>query len=95
MIKNEMLNIHQREGRQETKIKKLITSFHDKIEYGLNYRILQLYLKLGLKITKIHKVIEYDQDNFMEGYIIVIVVLNDCELYLKTFRQKFQMIVNS
>ena len=70
LVKNEMLNDFQKQERKDGKITKLITTFYDKIEYGMNYRYLKLALQLGLKIKKIHKVIEYDQLNFMEGYIM-------------------------
>ncbi len=70
IIKNDMLNEFQKQERKESKISKLITNFYDKLEYGLNYRYLKLALQLGLKLKKVHKVIEYDQLNFMEGYIM-------------------------
>jgi len=44
VIENRMLNYHQRVNRNNSKIKKLVTSFYDKKRYGLNYRILKLYL---------------------------------------------------
>ena len=40
-IKNTMLNEHQQEGRVDTKIQKLTTSFYDKVQYGVNYRLLK------------------------------------------------------
>lgn len=70
IVKNDMLNGWQSENRKETKVMKLVTSFHDKKEYGLNYRLLKLYLKLGLKITKINRVLQFTQSNFMESYIM-------------------------
>ena len=65
-----MLNDFQIEDRKETKIKKLVTNFYDKINYGVNYRLLKLYLKLGLKILKINRVLEYTQDDYMKSYIM-------------------------
>jgi hypothetical protein len=70
IINNDMLNIHQQKDRDDPKISKLTTSFYDKKFYGVNYRLLKLYIQLGLKITKIHKVIQYDQDNYMKSYIM-------------------------
>jgi hypothetical protein len=67
IITNDMLNEFQ---KQDTKISKLITTFYDKERYGLNYRYLKLVLSLGLKLKKIHRVVEYEQLNFMEGYIM-------------------------
>jgi hypothetical protein len=69
-VKNSMLNIFQCENRKKTKIKKLVTSFYDKKNYGINYRLLKLYLKLGLKIVKVNRVLQFEQSNFMESYIM-------------------------
>jgi ribosomal protein L31E len=69
-IKNEMLNDWQTVNRKDSKIKKLVISFYDKVNYGINYRLLKLYLKLGLKIKNVNRVLEYTQSNFMESYIM-------------------------
>ena len=69
-IKNDMLNDFQQEGRKENNIKKLCTSFEDKINFGVNYRELKFFLKHGLKITKVNQVLEYEQLNYMESYIM-------------------------
>ena len=42
-------------------VNKLILTLKDKKEYVLHYQNLQLYLDLGLKITKVHRVLEFDQ----------------------------------
>jgi hypothetical protein len=68
-IKNSMLNQFQQENRKDSKIKKLTTSFYDKIEYGVNYRLLKLFIKQGLKITKFHRVVQYSQSPYMMSYI--------------------------
>ena len=41
-------------------VNKLIPTLKDKKEYVLHYRNLQLYLDLGLKIKKVHRVLEFD-----------------------------------
>jgi hypothetical protein len=69
-IKNSMLNSWQSKDRLETKIEKLCTSFQDKLNFGVNYRELKLMIKLGLKITKYNRVVQFKQSDFMKSYIM-------------------------
>jgi len=42
---------------------------NDKKKYVLNIRNLQCYLKQGLILEKIHRVVEFDQKDFIRPYI--------------------------
>ena len=55
--------------RDKYKDSKLVTSFHDRTNYVVHAKILKLYIDLGLKITKIHRVIEFRQEAFIAPYI--------------------------
>ena len=44
-------------------VKKLIANLGDKTNYVLHYKDLQLYLSLGMKLTKIHKVLKFKQSD--------------------------------
>ena len=44
-------------------VKKLIPNSSNKTNYVVHYRNLQLYLSLGMKLTKIHRVLEYKQSD--------------------------------
>ena len=42
-------------------VQKLVPNFFDKEKYILHYESLQFYLRLGLKLKKIHRLLEFNQ----------------------------------
>ena len=50
-------------------VKKLIPKIGNKTNYVVHYRNLQLYLSLGMKLTKIHRVLKFNQSDWMGRYI--------------------------
>nr|CAG8511667.1 220_t:CDS:2 [Entrophospora candida] len=49
--------------------KKLCPNLMDKKEYAVHYRTLQYYVKMGIEITKIHMVLEFDQSPWLAPFI--------------------------
>ena len=51
------------------KVDKLIPNLNDKVKYVVHYENLKLYESLGLRITKIHRGIKFEERAWMKQYI--------------------------
>lgn len=62
-------NLVNKLGSKLTKCKKLVLHLHTRERYVLYYRNLQQYVSLGIKVTKIHRALEFQQSAWMASYI--------------------------
>ena len=53
------------------KVKKLVPNLKNKEKYVVHFRNLQLYVKLGMQVSKVHRVLEFEQSPWMAPYIIM------------------------
>ena len=73
-ITEEMLSPYQHELKAKFDVKsvpttKLVPNLFDKTKYVVHIKNLQLYVTYGLKITRIHRVIEFRQEAWLKPYI--------------------------
>ena len=60
---------YQEREKDKTKTENLILDQNNKTEYMVHYRTLKFYVKMGVKVTKIHRVIKFKQDYICIDYI--------------------------
>ena len=58
-----------RSAKRLQRSEKLILDQNNKTEYMVHYRMLKFYVKMGVKVTKIHRVIKFKQDYICRDYI--------------------------
>ena len=71
-VKKEWLSGYQTNLLEDDNIlntEKLVPNLMEKTKYVLHYRNLQLYLSLGMKLKKIHRILEFNETPWMESYI--------------------------
>ena len=49
-------------------VKKIIPNLGNKSNYVLHYRNLHLYLSLGMRLSKIHRILKFKQSDWMKKY---------------------------
>jgi len=65
-MKEVLFTLDQKSKYQD---RKLVATFRERKHYVLHFKNLKLYLQLGLKLSKIHRVIEFKQKAFIKPFI--------------------------
>jgi hypothetical protein len=62
-------NLDMLKGFRSSKVRKLVPNLLPKKNYVLHYRNLQFYKRMGLIVTKVHRIVEFKQAPFMRQFI--------------------------
>ena len=76
-------------------VKKLIPNLGNKTKYVLHYRNLQLYLSLEMKLTKIHRVLQFKQSDWMKKNIDFKLTLKKECMLLIVLKKILKLMINS
>ena len=69
-IRNHMLSDYCKQFNLKVEgVTKLIPNLQPKKNYVLHYKNLKQYIELGLKVTKVHRVLEFNQSPWLKKYI--------------------------
>jgi hypothetical protein len=80
-------------GIKKDNTAKLILTLNDKHNYVVNDKVLSLYVSLGLQVTKIHRIISYNQSEWLKEYIDM--NTNARKLAKSTFEKDFFKLMNN
>ena len=69
MLSKYCADIADEHGRKIGGVNKLVPNAGNKSKYVVYYKNLQLYLSLGIKLAKIHRVLKFKQSDWLEKYI--------------------------
>jgi hypothetical protein len=72
------------ENKNRYKDRKLVGTFFKRERYVTHFKNLKLYLQLGMKLTKIHRVIKFQQEAFIAPFI------KKCTKLRQTSKTKFE-----
>ena len=69
MLSNYCKKFFDKYGIKVSDVKKLIPNLGNSINYVVHCKNLQLYLSLGMKLTKIHEVLKFKKSDWMKKYV--------------------------
>ena len=75
--------------------KKLLLTLQDKNNYVVHYRNLQFYLKQGMKLKRVHMVLEFDQEFWMEPYMYIQMNTEFRKKAKSDFEKNFYKLMNN
>ena len=69
MLSDYCKKIAHKYGVKVRGVKKLVPNLGNKTKYAVHYKNRQFYLSLGMKLTKVHRVLKLKQCDWLKKYI--------------------------
>ena len=87
------LELKEQHRLPSSKVKKLLQTLFDKTNYVLHYKLLKLYVSLGLIVAKVHRVLQFKQANWLAPYITL--NSNKRQAASNKFEENFYKLMNN
>ena len=72
MLSNYCSNIANEYGIKIGSFNKLVRNLGNRSKYVLHYKNLQLYLSLGMKLVKVHRILKFKQSDWLKNTLFLI-----------------------
>ena len=69
MLSNYCSDISDKYGIKIGGVNKLVPNLRNKEKYVVHYKNLRLYLSLGMKLSKIHKILKFKQSDWFNKFV--------------------------
>ena len=69
MLSGYCSDIANKHGIKIGEVNKLVPNLGNKEKYVIHYRNLQLYLSLGMKVTKVHIILKFNQSDWLKKFV--------------------------
>ena len=72
MLSKYCSDIADKYGIKIGEVNKLVPNLGNKRKYVFHYRNLQLYLSLGMKLSKVHRILKFKQSDWLKKFVDLI-----------------------